>query len=556
MTTTSNINEFLESSTVHGLAHISSAKSRAARVAWFAIVLACFAIAIHMITSSYKEWQESPVSTTITTHPITELDFPTVTVCPPRGSNTALNHLVGKVKDVNFDEKERQELKDISWETFVEIPNKKRAKDIVELLNTENIRSLIKKKASFPEDEDHKTITLKSSELQGSFRTPGFRDPRFKYKGDFYSRYKTIHYLIDLPENIEDLIGEGTLVVSAQIEGEGSLKLQKNRLQLYKKELSMQDAEDFCVGRGGHLASVGSQEEQDEIREVAEGKVWLGGKMNPTTKEWHWLDGREWEYQNWQNEEANFEAGNECVGLFGWFSSWMEQNCSIKYPFICRSLPERKPGMYTFLFKKHSLENLPLHFWWSPTNFTVDDKVPGLKLSWSIKNGSLPDVRQFVSKELSGEISTPGFGSLTHPNYYNQRHEYSAIIELPKDSVNLVGTLEVELDSTGSSTHPDLGVDFLTGESELVYWFGHRNWSEANAFCSFKGGNLASVPSAYHWQRLKNAVFASNNIYFAFWIGGIDQFAEGKWTWTDGSKWSYEHWSLRSAHPNNALWGS
>ena len=113
---TTIILEFLESSTIHGLMHISTAKSGAARAVWVAIVVACFAIAISMITSSYKEWQESPVSTTITTHPITELEFPTVTVCPPRGSNTALNHLLEKVKDVNFTKEERQELLDISRE--------------------------------------------------------------------------------------------------------------------------------------------------------------------------------------------------------------------------------------------------------------------------------------------------------------------------------------------------------------------------------------------------------------------------------------------------------
>ena len=111
---TAALREFLENSTIHGLVHISTAKSKTARAAWVAIVAACFATAIYMITSSYKEWQESPVSTTITTHPITELDFPTVTVCPPRGSNTALNHLLEKVKDVNFNEEERQELLDIS----------------------------------------------------------------------------------------------------------------------------------------------------------------------------------------------------------------------------------------------------------------------------------------------------------------------------------------------------------------------------------------------------------------------------------------------------------
>ena len=105
---------FLESSTIHGLVHISTAKSTAAKAAWVTIVVACFAIAISMITSSYKDWQELPVSTTITTHPITELDFPTVTVCPPRGSNTAINHLLEKVKDVNFTENERKELLEVS----------------------------------------------------------------------------------------------------------------------------------------------------------------------------------------------------------------------------------------------------------------------------------------------------------------------------------------------------------------------------------------------------------------------------------------------------------
>ena len=99
---TNLIQEFLENSTIHGLVHISTAKSRLARAAWFAIVVACFAMAIMMITTSYKEWQESPVSTTITTHTIEELDFPSVTVCPPKGSNTAVNHVLQKVKSVNF----------------------------------------------------------------------------------------------------------------------------------------------------------------------------------------------------------------------------------------------------------------------------------------------------------------------------------------------------------------------------------------------------------------------------------------------------------------------
>ena len=182
---TASIREFLESSTIHGLVHISTAKSRASRAAWVAIVVACFAVAMYMITSSYKEWQESPVSTTITTHPITELDFPTVTVCPPRGSNTALNHLLEKVKYVYFAEEERQELWEISKEVFIEIPNKKHTQKMTELLSVENMRSIANGQAKMPEVDNEGVITIRSSEPEGSFSSPGFRDP--EYKGDFYS---------------------------------------------------------------------------------------------------------------------------------------------------------------------------------------------------------------------------------------------------------------------------------------------------------------------------------------------------------------------------------
>ena len=157
--------EFLESSTIHGLVHISTAKSRAARAVWVAIVVACFAFAIHMITSSYKEWQESPVSTTITTHPITELEFPTVTVCPPRGSNTALNHLLEKVKDVNFTQGERQELLEVSKEVFLEIPNKKYAKQMTELLSFENIRSIANGQTSMPVASDDGVIGVSDTQI-------------------------------------------------------------------------------------------------------------------------------------------------------------------------------------------------------------------------------------------------------------------------------------------------------------------------------------------------------------------------------------------------------
>ena len=76
------LKEFLEGSTIHGLAHISTARPVMLKVAWTVVVAASFAFAIYMINSSYVEWEGSPVSSMVTSKPITDLTFPEVTVNP------------------------------------------------------------------------------------------------------------------------------------------------------------------------------------------------------------------------------------------------------------------------------------------------------------------------------------------------------------------------------------------------------------------------------------------------------------------------------------------
>ena len=40
----------------------------------------------------FRGWEESPISTSISVLPITQLTFPNVTVCPPGGTFTSLNY--------------------------------------------------------------------------------------------------------------------------------------------------------------------------------------------------------------------------------------------------------------------------------------------------------------------------------------------------------------------------------------------------------------------------------------------------------------------------------
>ena len=89
--------QFLETSTIHGLGHIVRSQSKIAKCLWTLTVFSGFFAAGLLINNAYIQWGSSPIATTISTHSIATLPFPEVIVCPPKGSNTALNHDLVKV---------------------------------------------------------------------------------------------------------------------------------------------------------------------------------------------------------------------------------------------------------------------------------------------------------------------------------------------------------------------------------------------------------------------------------------------------------------------------
>ena len=78
-----HVKEFLDNSTIHGLSFISSTR-RWSRLFWILVVIGGFSGAGYMIYTSFHNWGQSPISTTIETLPISELTLPNVTVCPPK----------------------------------------------------------------------------------------------------------------------------------------------------------------------------------------------------------------------------------------------------------------------------------------------------------------------------------------------------------------------------------------------------------------------------------------------------------------------------------------
>ena len=348
---------------------------------------------------------------------------PTVTVCPPRGSNTALNHLLKKVKDANFTEDERQELLDISKEVFLEMPSNNHARQMTGMLINGNMRSIADGKASMPEIDKQGLIILRSSELQGSFslQSYGFRS--------------TLKYELYIPENVWESVGEGDLVISVETNGNWSFFAPKYETRLYKDCLDMSGAEQFCVNQGGHLASVGSQWENDEVVKVA-GRgnyVWLGGRRRAGADRWEWLDERGWSYQNWAyNQPGDRTEDDTCVMIGD--EQWWGSSCQTQRPFICEN-QVRMTGTHTLAFTNTS-QIVDRLFQFRSNNPIGPNSE--FRLNWRIESRNSCNVMELVSRDLSGDISTPGLGSLPPPNFYKERHEYTAVIELPHNITDVI----------------------------------------------------------------------------------------------------------------------
>ena len=78
------VEEYSNHSTVHGIGYIFDKQiGYFDRFLWMIVVLTALSMALYNIIDSYLEWQKGRVTTTLktTTKPITELDFPAVTIC-------------------------------------------------------------------------------------------------------------------------------------------------------------------------------------------------------------------------------------------------------------------------------------------------------------------------------------------------------------------------------------------------------------------------------------------------------------------------------------------
>ena len=235
------VKEFLESSTIHGLVYISTTK-RLVRLLWLCVVISGFMGAGVLIHQSFSSWTASPVSTTIEVLPITDLDLPNVTVCPPKNTFITLNPDLVMARNVTLDDEQRQELIDSVPDSVYDSSLGAQYVDFLEYrTNTgqDNYRDwyIGITKVDLPRRDVENGIniySLETTKLEGTFTSPDFPEPFDENKFD--PKLKTELY-ITISVDMEKLIsGFASLIIEIHYDIEESVEFI--RFEEQEREIS------------------------------------------------------------------------------------------------------------------------------------------------------------------------------------------------------------------------------------------------------------------------------------------------------------------------------
>ena len=124
----------------------------------------------------------------------------------------------------------------------------------------------------------------------------------------------------------------------------GASKYEGRVYMIFNVSLSWFDGYSYCDNLGGHLVTITSAAEQSFIEEYMEARSfsalsWIGAYTDG--KQWHWVTGEDFEYDNWNSGEpngSNGSNGKEYVAHINFerFGGWNDYNSiNYKHAVIC-----------------------------------------------------------------------------------------------------------------------------------------------------------------------------------------------------------------------------
>ncbi|XP_039624808.1 macrophage mannose receptor 1-like isoform X2 [Polypterus senegalus] len=107
------------------------------------------------------------------------------------------------------------------------------------------------------------------------------------------------------------------------------------------KDVTWEEALDYCIKMGSSLISITSQTEQEALAALLQttnsSTVWLGLRQSRLFGFWFWVDERPLSYENWANgNHLNLSNSHHCATISKTNFTWIDVSCSDSHSFICK----------------------------------------------------------------------------------------------------------------------------------------------------------------------------------------------------------------------------
>ena len=194
-------------------------------MSWFLVFLLSLSISAFFINLSATDWAENPVSTDIETLPISDIRLPGITVCPPKGSHTALNYDLVKAENITLSKEDREEMFNVALDLLIEEDLETVIDNLESFVEEDRPRNWYEEQSTlllpgnskhFQDQQDYLFVTSATS---GSVSTPWIgedfneqkfrKDARWTYEIRLYKKYikqpAGKYFVLNLNIDISDL---------------------------------------------------------------------------------------------------------------------------------------------------------------------------------------------------------------------------------------------------------------------------------------------------------------------------------------------------------------
>ena len=367
-----------------------------------------------------------------------------------------------RVQNITLTESQKEGLVNATTHFLIDKPSEDFRHFARSLLSKENILEIFEAKPTFAypvaynERYDRTpTFEILSSKLNGYYKTPGFG----KY-GSCNKTIQNVHFLLQLPLVVMKEADDAVLDIQIEIQSNNDwlIQFREGRRYIVYSEMSYkkswQDAESFCKGKGGHLASVKNIVDREELgTSTLKTKTWIGGTDRAVEDAWVWPDGTPLgeracstiDYEKgdllqpcnqWASTNPKGGTAKNCMYVLQ--GAWHSDDCSYRNNFACQNDPSFMKANRNLTLKMGDVKFYTVEVWLKKrANYktkTCDTltSLPGFSVSWKTRK----DDRTSSSQTFDvGKVLEKIHGSKNHIKVYTLRRYMAYVTKIVRHSI-------------------------------------------------------------------------------------------------------------------------